>query len=260
MKLTTVGEIYTFLNKIAPFDNQMKSDNCGLIVGDYDAVARKVHVCLDVTNDVVKEANDKNADLILSHHPLMYPAAVTKVLSGDPLHALVKGNINLIAAHTNLDVAVDGVAELMLKRLGLPETGTVLFPFNTDGTGFGRVSELESPITVKQLVAKCKEAFNCTVVRYVDSGKPISRVGLTSGSGSDLVEAAFEAKCDAFICGDVKHGKMVFAANYGLTLIDAGHFHTEDIFCDDMRSRLTARFPTLDVDKSAHSVDICCYS
>ena len=256
--MITVGTLYNYLDEIAPFSNQDKIDNSGLLVGDLSAEVKKVLVCLDATRKVVAEAIEKGADLIISHHPLMF-RPVSKIASNDPLHSLVRNNINLIAAHTNLDVAVGGISDLMLARLGFPKSETVLLPINPDGTGYGRITELKSPVSAKDLAEKCKAAFDCTAVRYVDSGKTLSKIGVSSGSAKESVEIALNSGCDAFICGEVSHDRMIFAADYGLTLIEAGHFHTEDIFCEDLIDRLKSQFKGLEIEKSANSVDVCDY-
>jgi len=255
----TVGEIYDYIDRIAPFNNQDKTDNAGLLIGDYSAEVKKLLVCLDVTNKVVAEAVGKGSDLIVSHHPLMH-RPVSKTAIDDPFHALVRSNINYIAAHTNFDVAVGGIADQMLEKMGFPKSEIVIIPFNPDGSGFGRIIELGSPVSAKDLAEKCKAAFGCKAVRYVDSGKPISIIGVTSGCAEESVEAALRAGCDAFICGEVSHDKILFAADYGLTLIEAGHFHTEDIFCDDLVERLKSQFREIQVAKSVNSVDVCDYA
>jgi len=245
--LITVGDVYNYLDKIAPFNNQDKTDNAGLIVGNYDAKIKKILVCLDVTNRVVDEADEKGIDLIIAHHPLMYPP-ISKI-----------GN-NLIVAHTNLDISNGGIADLMLARLDFPKSEIVILPINPDGSGYGRIIELDKPVFAKSLAEKCKVVFNCSVVRYVDSGKPLLKIGVTSGSAEESVEAALHAGCDAFICGEVTYDRMLFAADYGLTLIEAGHFHTEDIFCANLVERLKSKFKEIEIEKSTYSIDICDYT
>jgi dinuclear metal center YbgI/SA1388 family protein len=256
--MITVGNIYDVLNKNAPFKNQDKTDNSGLLIGDFNAEIRKILVCLDVTNDVAAEAISEKADLIISHHPLMY-RPISKIMGNDPIHALVRGNISLIAAHTNLDVAFGGLPAMMLERLSFPPSETIIMPFNPDGTGYGRIAELGAAVFAKELAERCKKAFSCTVVRFVDSGKPLKKIGVSSGGGGEIAEAAFYAGCDALVCGEVRHDKMVFAANMGLTVIEAGHFHTEDIFCEPIRDRLRAEFPEIIIEKSKYSKDLCSY-
>ena len=248
-RVITVGEVYNYIDRIAPFNNQDKTDNAGLLIGDYNARIKKILVCLDVTNKVVVEAAENGIDLIIAHHPLMYPPALKIV-----------DNVNLIVAHTNLDIAIGGIADLMLERLDFPKSEIVILPINTDGSGYGRIIELETPVFAKNLAEKCKEAFNCTVVRYVDSGKSLSKIGVTSGSAEESVEAALNAGCDAFICGEVTYDRMLFASDYDLTLIEAGHFHTEDIFCENLVERLKSKFKEIDVEKSTNSIDVCDYT
>ena len=255
----TVGDVYNYLDEIAPFNNQDKSDNAGLLVGSYNTEVEKILVCLDVTKKVVAEAIEKGSNLIVSHHPLIY-RPISKIVSDNPLHALIRGNINLIAAHTNLDVAVGGIADLMLERLGFSKSENVILPINPDGSGYGRVIKLDIPVLAKDLAEKCKTAFDCTVVRYVDSGKALSIIGVTSGSAEESVEVALNVGCDAFICGEVSLDRMLFAADYGLTLVEAGHFHTEDIFCEDLVKRLKSKFKKMDIMKSANSIDVCNYT
>ena len=255
----TIGELYSYLDTIAPFNNQDKSDNAGLLVGDCESEVRKILLCLDVTNKVVAEAVDKGFDLIISHHPLTeHP--ISKLSKIAPLHALISHNINLIAVHTNLDVAVGGIADLMLEKLGFPKSDIVIVPINHDGTGYGRIIELDVPVFTDELVEKCKIAFDSTVIRYVDSKKPLSKIGVTSGSAEESVEMALNAGCDAFICGEVTHDRMIFSANYGLTLIEAGHFHTEDIFCDSLLVKLKSKFKEIEIEKSTSNIDVCDYS
>jgi len=254
----TIGEIYKFIDEIAPFKNQSGSDNSGLIVGDYTTKVKKILVCLDVTNDIVSEAAKKSADLIIAHHPLMY-RPISKISENDPLHALVRNNISLIAVHTNIDVASDGVSDLMLKKLGFQKSSKAILPISDEGIGYGRIVELSTPISAGELAEKSKKAFDCTIVKYVDSGKPISKIGVSSGSAAESVEAALEAGCDAFICGEVKYDRMLFAKDRGLTLIEAGHFHTEDIFCEDLVERLKQQFADVTIEKATNSIDVCSY-
>jgi dinuclear metal center YbgI/SA1388 family protein len=255
---TTVQDIYKYLDTVAPFSTQMKSDNGGVLIGDATAQIKHILVCLDATVAVVEEAVQQNAGLLIAHHPLMF-FGTKKVLKGDPVFALIANNINFIAAHTNLDIAKGGITDLMLTHLGFPASDTVIGTLKAGDTEFGKITDLPSPITAVELARKCKSAFNCTVVRYVDGGKPVQRVGVCSGAGDDLAELAYTKGCDAYICGDIRNHTTIFAANHGLTLIDAGHFHTEDIFCEDLAARLKSAFPEITVEKAKNSKDVCSY-
>ena len=254
----TVRTLYNFIDEIAPFCNQDPSDNSGLLVGDYEAKVSKVLVSLDLTRNVAREAVDTGVDLIIIHHPYMH-RPVSEQASDDLLSALASNNINLIAAHTNMDVAVGGIADIMLEKLEFPKSDTVILPINPDGTGYGRIVKLTSPTSAVALAEKCKIAFGCKTVCYTDSGKPITKIGVTSGSAEESVETALNAGCDAFICGEVCYDRTLFATDHSLTLIEAGHFHTEDIFCDDLVRKLKTQFKEIGVEKSVNSVDVCEY-
>ena len=251
--MTTVQSIYEYLDTLAPFASQPSHDNSGILVGDAKAEVTNVLVCLDATNAVIKEAADKFTDLIISHHPLMY-RAVKQVLVGEPVYELISNDIALIAAHNNLDIAVGGLSDLMVAELNLPHSSTAL-----DHEGYGRIVELGEPIAPKTLAEKTKTAFDCTVVRYTDGGKQIKKLAVCAGGGGDLVETAIAAGCDAYICGDLRHQHMIHAANAGLTLIDAGHFHTENLLCEDLVAKLRAKFPKLSIEKAKNSKDVCNY-
>jgi len=245
-----VNDVYSFLDEISPFNRQDKDDNSGLIVGSAEKQVQKIAVCLDVTREL---AENTDADLIIAHHPIIY-RPIKRIAEHDPFAALIKNDTAVIGFHTNHDVAAGGLTDLMLRRLGFPKSSGAM-----DAAGFGGITELDKAVTAKELAHACKKAFGCTVVKYVDGGKPIKRVGLCSGGGSMLVETANELNCDAYITGDIRWDRFVFAANAGLTLIDAGHFHTEDIFAEDLVARLSARFPELDIEKSEYSKDLCDY-
>jgi len=251
--MTTVQDIYTYLDTLAPFASQPSHDNSGILVGNANGEVSNVLVCLDATIAVIAEAADNFADLIISHHPLMY-RGTKRVLADDPVYALISNEIALIAAHNNIDIAVGGLSDLMLSKLSFRASDVFL-----DSEGYGRVVELDETLTAKELAERAKSAFDCTAVRYVDGGKPVRKVAVCAGGGGDLLDTAIAANCDAYICGDLRHQHWVEAANRGLTLIDAGHFHTEDILCEDLVGKLKVAFPKLKIAKAKNSVDVCRY-
>jgi dinuclear metal center YbgI/SA1388 family protein len=255
----TVRDVYNYLDEISPFNTQDKSDNSGLIIGSENAEVEKILVCLDITRAVAEEAAEFGADLIIAHHPVIFNP-LKRISPNDAPYLLIKRGINAIGFHTNHDIAKNGVTDLMLEKLGFPESGDVIEPVNRDGSGYGKITRLSKPVTAAELAEMCKAAFGCIVVKYVDGGKPISRVGLCSGAGNALVEAAAEKGCDAFVCGDVKWDRFVFAENCVLTLIDAGHFHTEDIMCAALRDKLRRKFPEIVAEKAENSKELCKYS
>jgi len=252
----TVNEIYAFLEELAPFKYQDSYDNSGFLIGDKDAEITGVCLCLDITLDVIAEALKKRANLIISHHPVIFKP-LSGVKAKTPVHMLIKHEINAICAHTNFDVAF--LSDIMLDLLELPQGGEAIEPINADGAGFGRIADLPEAVLADKLALKCKQAFNSSVVRYYDAGKPIRRVGVCSGGGGGAFEKAVNKGCDAFITGEVKHSFFIDALNLGITLIEAGHFHTENPFCDFLKKQLHEQFPQIPVFIAENSSDFCEY-
>jgi dinuclear metal center YbgI/SA1388 family protein len=259
--MTTVQEIYDLLNEIAPFAIKDKRDNSGFQVGDPEKVVRRVCFALDATRAVAEECAKKKADLLITHHPLLFHPR--KSIYADSIEAvLLKQDIALISAHTNYDIA--RLSGHMLNCLSLPETGEseVLEVVNPDGSGYGKIVDLppdREPIEPEELACKAKEAFQCKKLRYVKGNRPISRLAVCSGKAGDNINLAIEKGCDAYICGDVAWENFIDAKNHGITLIDAGHFYTENIMCRFLCDEMNLIFPDIDMFVAENSVDVCEY-
>ncbi|MBO5859502.1 MAG: Nif3-like dinuclear metal center hexameric protein [Clostridia bacterium] len=217
----TVKDVYDFIDSIAPFSAQCEWDNSGLIVGESDKAVRRIAVVLDITAEAVKRAVETNADLIVSHHPVIF-RAVKSFTDNDLPYLLAKNGISAICAHTSLDIAKGGVNDALASALEFNAT-----PFADDGElSMIRVAEINA-ISPQSLAEYCAEKLS-TGVRLVDAGKEIRKVALCGGAGADFMSAVSEAGCDAYITGDVKHHEFLDAKDLGLTIIDAGHFETEN--------------------------------
>ncbi|MCL2638794.1 MAG: Nif3-like dinuclear metal center hexameric protein [Oscillospiraceae bacterium] len=234
-----VHEIYAFLQELAPFETQESYDNSGFLVGDKDAEVTKICLCLDITLDVVAEAAEKGANLIISHHPVIFKA-LSDIKAGTAVHRLAKHEINAICAHTNFDN--DILPSIMADLLGFPQSGI-----------------LPNEITADELAKRCKSAFKSPFAKYVDGGKPIRRVAVCPGSGGSKFDEAVENGCDAFITGEMKHSDMIKAKDLGVTLIEAGHFHTEIILCDFLKSKIYERFPQVPLFIADSATEPCKY-
>lgn len=256
----TVGEVYRFIDSLAPFNTQDKFDNSGLLVGTMAATVTKIAICLDITRKTAEEAALKGADLIVSHHPVIFHK-LSAVDISNPINILIKGDINAICAHTNVDMAKNGISDMMLELLDIKGKTSVLEPIHPDGTGYGRITKLDFAADAASLAAMCKKAFHCHTVRYYDSGRVIKTVGVCSGAGGseDDVANAANKGCDALITGDVKHSGFIEALNRGITVIDAGHFHTENIICGKMAAEIESALgvETFICDNSKDIVSYC---
>lgn len=235
----TVGEVYRYIDSRAPFSLQDSFDNSGLLVGSMTAAVTRIAVCLDITVKTAEEAAMRRADLIISHHPVIFHK-LSRIDPCNPVSILIKNGVNAICAHTNVDMAKDGISDMMLELLDIKGETAVLQPVHKNGMGYGRIARLDFEADAPSLAAMCKKAFHCHTVRYYDSGRVIKTVGICSGAGGSEGEAANAAEkgCDALITGDVKHSGFIEALNRGITLIDAGHFHTENIICEKIAAEI----------------------
>ncbi len=245
--MTKVQDIYAYIDGFAPFATQMDFDNAGLLVGDGQAEVSRVLLALDATMDVVREAERKRCQLIVTHHPLIF-RPLKAVRLEDPTQAivarLIRKNIALICAHTNLDAAPGGVNDVLMERLGAKVTG-VLEEFGVhDGQpyGMGRVGELKKPMEPKAFAAMVKKALGARAVRATLGKSPVKRLAVCGGAGSDMLDLAVSLGADAFVTADVKHHEFLAAQALGVTLIDGGHFSTENPMMPVLAERLNRAF------------------
>lgn len=339
----TVGQIFDAVNSIAPFRTAAKWDNSGLLVGDREAEVTFAIFALDITNEVVNEAIKKGANLIISHHPVIFNPLYT-IGKENPVYLMIKNGISAICAHTNLDMAEGGVNDILIEKLKLkplnipletektqpyyqlvafvpkthaeqvrnaicragggeqgeysdcsfscegtgrflpkenanPFLGTVGVPEEAEEVrmemlvrpeqlkavvsamieahpyeepayqvlenhalkseiGFGNLCEAEKEFSPKELAEHIKNRLGCKVVRFADGGKPIKKIAVCSGSGGSFLKTALEMGADALITGDVKHDQLIDAKNLGISLFDAGHYHTENPAIQKLMERL----------------------
>lgn len=253
----TVQHIYDFLNTVSPFAAADKFDNVGLLVGNRNNVVTGIATCLDITNDVVTEAIDKNANLIISHHPVIFDP-MKSVLAGSPVYKMIQNGISAICCHTNLDMTEGGVSDLLLEMLGF-ESSEVYEVVHENGLGYGGVCDLSFGFTSKSLAEHVKKALDLPVVRYCGDNDHITRVAVCCGAGGSTLPIALAKHCDALITGDVKHNIWIDAVNSRLTLIDAGHYGTEHFITHRLAALLSRHFAETPVYASDSSKDPCNY-
>lgn len=235
----TVQNIFDFLNKKFPTETACDFDNVGLIVGDPCVEVKKAVVALDCTPSAINTAVNKGAQLIITHHPIIFNP-LKQVLAGSAVYEVIKSGISVISMHTNLDVGVGGVNDCLSFALSLNNITKV-----TAEDGYLlNIGELTSPLYPDGLAGYIKEKLG-GAVKYFGADKEIKRVLLCSGSGGSYIGEVLKHNCDALITADVKHNQFLDAERLGVSLFDAGHFDTEDIVIEPLKELLQAQFPNI---------------
>lgn len=251
-----VSDIAKELEKLAPRELAEKWDNVGLMVGGFDRQVKNIFVCLDITSENVEQAVAFGADLIISHHPLIFhpmKRVVEEDITGGIVQTLIKNNISAYSMHTNFDNADGGMNDILAEKLGLSEIRRFTDAECTDELGepfenCGRIGLLPSAMTLEDFVAKVQNTLGCSSIKYRGDGTDmIKTVALSSGSGGGFLYAAYHADADVFVTADVKHDCVQTAQELGMNLIDAGHFETENIICEFLHGFLTERFSDINV-------------
>ncbi|MBO5364358.1 MAG: Nif3-like dinuclear metal center hexameric protein [Clostridia bacterium] len=251
-----VKDIIAELEQFAPPALAEPWDNVGLMVGDLEQRVTTVFVCLDVTSDNVRRATKWGADLILSHHPLLFAPPkhlVEQEVTGSIVRNLIRHEISVYSAHTNLDHATGGMNDVLAKHLSLTQVRRFRDEECVDGAGnpidnIGRVGVLPVAMEMGDFAELVRDALGCRSLRFVGTPEDtVKTVAVCSGSGGDGIYAAYHAGADVFVTSDIRHHEAQLAFELGLNLIDAGHFETENTICRFMTEFLESRFPDLNV-------------
>ena len=262
--MATVNDILTFLEALAPRSMKMDWDNVGLLCGSRKTEVSRLLVALDPFEGVCEEAASGGAQLMVTHHPIIFQAlkSITDETSiGRSIQLLCRNGISAINAHTNLDCAPGGVNDRLASALGLTEI-EVINPMGVDAEGrawglLRKGTAAEQPLS--DFLSTVKTALGCEGLRYVDGGKPVRKVAVGGGACASELMDAYRAGCDTFVTSDIKYHDFLDAAGKGINLIDAGHFPTEDLITYKLTLYLAARFPELTVAKSASHREVIQY-
>ncbi len=234
-----VKDVLKLLSEKFPIEDASDFDNVGLLIGDGEAEVKGVLCSLDATLDAVKKAEQKGANLIVTHHPVIFDGIKT-VLCDSVVYEIIRNNISVISMHTNLDVGIGGVNDILCNRLGLNNVKKLMM---SDGYVLNSAeTDISSP---DSLAEEIKSRLNFSV-RYV-AGRHIKKLLVCSGSGGNFIEETLRLNFDALITADVKHNQFVFAKNHGISLFDAGHFATEDVCVEPLAELVKENFANLEI-------------
>ena len=238
-----VNEIRTALFEAAPEYMKMEWDNVGLMCGHAAQEVTRVLVALDASYRVLNEAQAAHCELVVCHHPLIFGGTKTvtdETPLGRSLLFAIENGISVLSFHTNLDCAPEGVNDVLARSLGLSEV-TVMEPAGTDeqGRAYGLIRTGTVPETdVHSFAAQVKQALGCEGLRYADGGRPVHRVAVGGGSCGSAIGNVLAHGCDTLVTADLKYHEFADAPYFGINLIDAGHFQTENPVCARLEALL----------------------
>ena len=240
MKISQITEV---IERFAPLGWQESYDNAGLIVGRPDDEVHKALLAVDVTEEVLDEAEAEGCDIVLTHHPIVFHA-LKRFNSADPVQRCVeraiRSRIALYACHTNLDSAPGGMSWRLAGMLGV-------------GVGFGVVGDLPEAVDTVEFMRFVRRKLGVKVIRHSDVATPeVRRVAVCTGAGASLIGDARRAGAGIYITADLKYNDFM-TPDKALTVADIGHFESEYCVIELLFDILSKNLCTFAVRKSEHS-------
>lgn len=243
----TVGDILEFTETFAPVSSAADFDNCGILVGDKNHPVIRAVLALDITSGVVAEAKRKGAQLIISHHPIIFNP-LRKVEKNSVVYQLIKEDIAALCLHTNLDISpVFGVNTILAQALDIKNGRFV------EGT-FAYIGEIDRPVTAEKFALMAKEKLNCRGLRYTHRDS-VKKICVSSGAGAEEIFTAIDHGCHLFLTGEMKHHLFIEAMEKNIAVVEVGHFKSEDIIIEPLAEKLRERFPEIIFEKSESVID-----
>lgn len=261
----TLSDCLSRLAAIAPLELAESWDNVGLLVGDRAQGVRRVLTCLTLTPDVAREAIDEQADLIVTHHPVLFRPVqrlTSDTLEGAMLLSLIRNAVAVYSPHTAYDNAVQGINQQLADRLELTDVqplrpaAALSSSAETASLGSGRRGLLPQPQTLSQLREQVQRSLSTSAVQFVgDPDRRIARLAIACGSAAEYLADAAKADCDALLTGEARFHACLEARALGVALILAGHYATERFAVETLAARITAEWPGIEAWASRCETD-----
>lgn len=242
-------KLIRILEKKAPTEYAMEWDHVGLLVGRKTKEIHKVLLAVDVTIEVIEMAINEHADMIVSHHPMIF-GRVDRIndetVLGRKILDLAEHGIACYAMHTNFDT-IGGMARETARMLELKNTEVL--EETKDGEGIGQVGYLKQPMTNASLAEYIKQKFGLkNVIMYGKPDRIIEKIAICPGSGRSVIDVAAEKKAECLITGDIGHHEGLDAGELGVDIIDASHYGLEQIFMHIMYDYIKGYDPGLEIE------------
>ncbi len=248
-----LGEVINIIESVAPLSIQEEWDNSGLQVGVKEAEVASVLLCTDITEAIVTEAIEKDCQLIISHHPLLFHGLKT-IQGATPQERCVmraiQHGIAIYSSHTAMDCYLHGVSGRMAEKLGISDY-RILSPTG-EQVGLGVIGNLPQAIAFCDFLAQVKEAFQAPVIRYVAPSKPlVQTIAMCGGAGSEFTATAIQQGADVYISADFKYHELQQAEGQ-IGVMDIGHFESEQYTKEVFAELLLLHAPTLKIYMAEH--------
>lgn len=230
-------EVVTIEDFINKFEEKVPTfiaeswDNVGFLVGNRKSKLKGMLLTLDVNEETIKEAVENNCNLIFSHHPFIFSSlkSVTEDKEkGKMIIDLIKNEISVYSAHTNLDMVSGGLNDVLMEMLDLKNSSILVLGEDSNVKNYGTGRVCDCNLRLGELIEKIKSELNPSGIRYSgDINDIVKRVAVINGSGADFIKEASKASADCVITGDTKYHEVQMAKELGINVIDPGHFDTE---------------------------------
>lgn len=241
-----VKDFMKLVESHAPISYKEDYDNVGLMVGDGEDIITGILFSMDTTNAVIEEAKEKGVNLIVSHHPLLFmkPKSITnETAQGKKIIKLIRNNINLYAAHTNLDSVKDGMNDTIVKMFDYLDFDIIeKCPFDFD-SGIGRIVYLRTAIKLKDFIEKTKKVLDVPLLRYSgDLNQTVNRIAIINGSGQSYFQKSIELGADCILTADTTYHHVQELEELGVAIVDPGHYLSEKNVYNHLMMKMVKKF------------------
>ena len=243
-----VNDIESFLSEVFPKENAMDYDNVGLISGDREKVVSAILVSLDLTSKSIAAAKEAGANLIVTHHPIIFGGIKALTMDdyvGRTLVELIRSGISVVSCHTNLDLTDEFGNLAIAEKLGAEDAK------HLDGSVCGVVYELNTSdrITLKQYCKHVADSLGCSGIITINNPENyVNKIFVQGGSfDEDSVDALLKNGVDTVISGEIKHHICVGLEQMGINTIIAGHSATEQVYLPKIKNLLSEKFPGIEI-------------
>lgn len=229
-----IREFIDNIERIVPHNISLYFDNVGLLIGNEDDIITGIYISLDINDEIIEHVHKNKINTIVTHHPIIFNP-LKRLVSSDIISRRIKKcisyGINVIAYHTNLDAITNGMNDELVKDLKFMYKNIEILELNKINKqyGIGRIIDVVEPLNINYIIDHIKKIFNIDTIRIIDSGKTeIKRICVINGSGNSMVSNCFGRGIDLIITGDITYHTAFEAKENNITVIDMGHFHSEN--------------------------------